>query len=249
MIIENFKEDYFFLSNFFPCPIPYEGITYQSSEAAYQAAKCLDPQDRLQFQYLSAGKAKHLGQRVMLRPDWEEVKQEVMWNILMIKFCQVPQMARLLLQTGDEELREENNWGDRYWGTVKGEGENHLGLMLMSLREIILEFVTEMNKYQRLMQELVEKKQGKMRCFGGSMLPVLKSGSLMTFVTDTKYEIGDYVFCKVKGNWIDCHVVKAKNPRRGYLISNMDGFENGWTKTLYGKAVQAELGGRVYWKA
>ena len=29
---------------------------------------------------------------------------------------------------------EENTWGDRYWGTVNGYGENHLGIILMDIR-------------------------------------------------------------------------------------------------------------------
>ena len=35
----------------------------------------------------------------------------------------------------DEYLEEGNNWGDKVWGTVNGEGENNLGKILMRVRK------------------------------------------------------------------------------------------------------------------
>lgn len=42
----------------------------------------------------------------------------------------------MLIATGDAILREGNHWGDRFWGVDArtGEGENHLGRLLMELR-------------------------------------------------------------------------------------------------------------------
>lgn len=97
-----------------------------------------------------------------------------------------------------------------------------------------------MNKYQRLIGDLKEKGAGKMKCFGTSMMPILKSGSLMTFKSKDEYEIGDIVFCKVKGRYVDAHKIVKKDLKKGYLIANNKGYENGWTKTIYGKAVKAE---------
>ncbi len=52
-----------------------------------------------------------------------------------------------------------------------------------------------MNKYERLKQELESAGTGKMKCFGNSMVPILKSGSLLTFFNKVdSYEIGDIVF-------------------------------------------------------
>lgn len=39
--IERFIGEYSFLSNFYNTPVFYEGLRYQNSEAAFQAAKCL----------------------------------------------------------------------------------------------------------------------------------------------------------------------------------------------------------------
>lgn len=100
-----------------------------------------------------------------------------------------------------------------------------------------------MNKYHRLQAELAEKGIGKMKCFGFSMLPILKSGTLLTFQQQSSYKIGDIVFCKVKGRFIDAHKVVKIDNNKGYLIANNHGFENGWTKTIYGKAVEAEYKG------
>ena len=37
-VIDSFSGEYDFLSNFYNCPVEYEGITYLNSEAAFQAA-------------------------------------------------------------------------------------------------------------------------------------------------------------------------------------------------------------------
>ena len=99
-----------------------------------------------------------------------------------------------------------------------------------------------MNKYERLKVELEIKGEGKMKAFGTSMLPILKSGSLLTFQRQDEYEVGDITFSKVKGRYIDAHKVIKKDPNKGYLIANNHGFENGWTKIIYGKVVKAEHG-------
>jgi hypothetical protein len=92
-----------------------------------------------------------------------------------------------------------------------------------------------MSKYLFLMKELETKGQGKMTVFGNSMTPIIKSGVTLTFKKQEEYEISDVVFCKVKGRYIDAHLVLKKNPTKGYLIGNNHGWENGWTKTIYGK--------------
>jgi len=45
-----------------------------------------------------------------------------------------------------------------------------------------------MNKYERLKLELETTGTGKMKCFGNSMLPILKSGSLLTFKKEDNYK-------------------------------------------------------------
>ena len=136
-MINSFKNDYFFLSNFYSAPVTYNGITYKNNEAAFQAQKCLDADIKNKFADLNPSQAKRLGRCVDLREDWEEVKFTIMQEIVNSKFDQNPELAEKLLQTGIEYLEEGNNWGDKIWGTVKGEGQNNLGKILMNTRDRI----------------------------------------------------------------------------------------------------------------
>jgi len=89
------------------------------------------------------------------------------------------------------------------------------------------------------LNELSTTGTGKMEAFGNSMLPILKSGSLLTFTQSTSYNIGDIVFCKVRGRYIDAHKIIKTDGGKGFLIANNHGFENGWTKTIFGKVIRA----------
>lgn len=134
MTIDNFRRKYFFLSNFYIAPVTFEGLTYQNNEAAFQAAKCLQKQDRIPFTEMDPSTAKHTGRHVHLRKDWENVKYQIMEDIVRNKFQQNPDLAQKLIATKDAYLEEENTWGDRIWGTINHLGENHLGKILMKIR-------------------------------------------------------------------------------------------------------------------
>lgn len=108
-LIDGFFEEYRWLSNFHPCPVIFEGTLYPSSENAYQAAKTLDPIRRLPFQSYSAQQAKKYGGLLELRPDWEEVKLDVMRTVLQAKFSNVD-LREKLLATGSAKLVEGNWW-------------------------------------------------------------------------------------------------------------------------------------------
>ena len=135
--IDMFREEYEFLSNFYPAKMEFEGIAYHSSEAAYQAQKCKNPEDKILFANMYADEAKRFGRKVEMREDWEEVKVDLMQKIVIAKFAQHPELAVRLLETGKKPLKEGNYWGDVFWGIDHrtGEGENHLGRILMELRE------------------------------------------------------------------------------------------------------------------
>lgn len=133
--INEFRGEYRFLSNFWSCPVNYDGITYQNTEAAFQAQKCIDPADRARFAGLNPSEAKRLGRRVKLRSDWETVKNQIMCQVVQAKFTQNPDLMAKLKATGDAILIEGNTWGDRYWGVCRGAGQNKLGRILMALRD------------------------------------------------------------------------------------------------------------------
>lgn len=138
-MINSFTDEMFFLSNFYPCKIEYEGIVYKNTEAAFQAQKCVAKEDRHSFSNLNPTEAKNLGRIVNLRKDLEDIKIKEMARIIHEKFKQNPDLADKLLLTGDSYLEEGNTWGDRVWGTVNGKGANNLGRILMNEREKIKE--------------------------------------------------------------------------------------------------------------
>lgn len=138
MAITNFTDDYYFLSNFGPIPVQWAGHTWPTSEHAYQAAKTLNEDERLHILSQSTpGKAKRAGRKVTIRPDWEEVKVATMLEIVTAKFTQNRHARNRLVGTGSQKLVEGNYWGDTFWGVCNGVGQNHLGKVLMQVREAL----------------------------------------------------------------------------------------------------------------
>lgn len=136
-MIDLFRGQYFFLSNFFEAPIIFDDIIYGSSEAAFQAQKTLDISQRELFAELTPLKAKKRGEQLSLRSDWEKVKLDIMYEICKAKFTQHEELRQLLISTCGEMLIEGNDWGDTFWGVSGGIGENHLGKILMRIRDEI----------------------------------------------------------------------------------------------------------------
>jgi len=135
--IDSFRGAFAFLSNFHPSEVEINGRIAPTVEHAYQASKCKYTLDHaLIILAPTPGSAKKIGQKVKMREDWEDVKFKVMKELLIKKFA-IPELRSRLLATGNAHLEEGNWWGDRIWGTVNGEGENHLGKLLMEVREEI----------------------------------------------------------------------------------------------------------------
>lgn len=112
-----------------------ERVARYHVEHAFQAAKTIDPTERACIRMSATPSiTKRLGRKVSLRPDWEEVKTEVMLQLVRQKFNGTDLGAKLLA-TGNEPLEEVNRWGDTLWGTTGGVGQNHLGRILMQVRE------------------------------------------------------------------------------------------------------------------
>jgi len=147
--ILKFKEQFEFLSNFFMCAITYDGIVYPSTEHAYQAAKAMNHVDKIRISRLKTpGEAKREGRKIAMRPDWDQIKDQVMYDICKMKFS-IPYFKTQLLLTGDAFLQEGNNWHDNYWGVCgcnncpqhrvfPKEQQNHLGKVLMQIRAELL---------------------------------------------------------------------------------------------------------------
>lgn len=99
--------------------------------------------------------------------------------------------------------------------------------------------ITAMDKHQRLIEDLSTTGTGTMKCHGSSMLPILENPSTCTYRRQEAYAVGDIVFCKVNGRFIDAHKIVKIGADGRYLIANNRGHENGWTRTIFGRVVAA----------
>lgn len=93
-MINKFDGEYGFLSNFHQCPIDWKGMRFYSSEAIYQGEKTGREETLRYFKPLSPGKAKQEGKIVPLRPDWDDVKLDIMNDAVYEKFKQNPDLAK-----------------------------------------------------------------------------------------------------------------------------------------------------------
>lgn len=139
-IIDSFRRPYSFLSNFSKAPITVDGITYLTVEHAFQAAKTYDVNVKMKIAATQrADWAKRMGGRVKLREDWNDVKLDIMKELLNLKF-QDERLAAKLIATGNATLVEGNPWHDNFYGqctcvNCTGKGQNHLGKLLMEIRD------------------------------------------------------------------------------------------------------------------
>lgn len=136
--ITQFRGEWACFSNFFPAKVMYEGEWYRTVEHAFQAAKSMDPLARTRLQLAQTPQAaKALGRMLTLRSDWEDVKRVVMGELVTYKFMAYQDLRQVLIASAPRVLQEGNSWGDRFWGIdlATGKGENHLGRILMTLRD------------------------------------------------------------------------------------------------------------------
>ena len=131
------SETYREFSNFAPFAIDLDGAQWPTTEHYYQAQKFTDAE--MQSKIRAAKKpiiAKNLADkhRGRMRPDWDAVKDEVMYRAVRRKFELHPELRDLLLATGDEEIVESVPH-DYYWGVGRdGSGQNKLGKIIERIR-------------------------------------------------------------------------------------------------------------------
>jgi ribA/ribD-fused uncharacterized protein len=140
------EEPYGCFSNFSPHSFELDGKRWPTSEHYFQAQKFAGTPHAEEIRQVRSpmvaarmGRARHRP----LRPDWNEVKDDVMLRAVLRKFESHPELARILLSTGDEALVEKTT-DDYYWGCgTEGTGENKLGQILMQVRTILRERAEE----------------------------------------------------------------------------------------------------------
>ncbi len=145
-LINWFDGEHEFLSNFYATkkPLEYEDRygtvrTAPTVEHHFQAHKATNlPDYAFVLSRKLPGQAKSAGRNIVIRRDWEKVKDQIMLDLLRIKFQQ-PDMKEALLATGNKELIEGTTWHDVYWGICvcvqhNNKGLNMLGILLEQVR-------------------------------------------------------------------------------------------------------------------
>ena len=98
-VIDKFRDEHRFLSNFWPAPAVYDGRTYPTAEHAYQAAKTQSPDIREAIgQEPKPFAAKTHGSTLHLRQGWTEGLDVIaMSEVLSSKFRLSPDLGRQLM--------------------------------------------------------------------------------------------------------------------------------------------------------
>lgn len=141
-----YEQDFYVLSNFSAFRVQWKGIDFDTSEHAYHWEKFRDHPDAWNSvgsiaeqvrRAPSAHAAFKLAEicKPRRRPDWNEVKAEIMRGILKAKVDQHEYVKRKLLETGTRELVEDS-WRDDFWGWGPNKnGKNMLGRIWMEIRD------------------------------------------------------------------------------------------------------------------
>lgn len=137
-----------YLSNFFPTPIIEGDDVYASAEHMYQARKCKHAKALDKMRMVMAAPtpldAKYIADSITITPEWRNIRDGVMKEVVSAKFSQNKLLASKLLATGDTMLNEATH--NDHFGIgvtlmakeIKDKsyrGSNKLGLILMAERE------------------------------------------------------------------------------------------------------------------
>lgn len=132
------NDEYGCFSNFSHYGFELDGEWWMTSEHYFQAQKFHGTEYEDEIRLLdNPMKVAKMGRNrnLPLREDWEQVKDDIMYEAVYAKFSQNEELKNILLKTGTEYIVE-NTSDDYYWGCGKdGSGKNILGRILMRVRE------------------------------------------------------------------------------------------------------------------
>lgn len=135
-----YEQDFYVLSNFSAFSISWKNLRFDTSEAVYHWEKFVGMQNTSVRNAILHARSAHdafkIAQenRAKYRPDWDEIKVDIMRDILRAKAAQHLYVHRKLLVTGDRELIEDS-WRDDFWGWgPHRDGKNMLGRLWMEVR-------------------------------------------------------------------------------------------------------------------
>lgn len=131
------NDEYGEFSNFARYPLQLDGKNWPTSEHYFQAQKFegTELEEKVRTAKNAWYAAKYGRELAPLPYDWEEIKVDVMYHVVLAKFTQHPDLRKLLLDTGDAILIAHTR-KDAFWADGgDGAGKNWLGKILMLVRE------------------------------------------------------------------------------------------------------------------
>ena len=134
--ITHFRREVEFISGKYPTPVEMDGVMYSCADAAYYAALCAQEKDRIR---MAAAQADRLHRYIIgmpMREGWMDMRLGVMEAVTRAKFAQHPDLMERLLATG-KKIIIAGNVKDPFFGydLYSCRGENHLGKILMAIRD------------------------------------------------------------------------------------------------------------------
>ena len=132
-----YEEKWYMFSNFSSFAVRWRDQDWMTVEHAYQASKFTDEVVRM---LVASARSAHDSKKMArshydkIRPNWTDIKLDIMAEILRAKLEQHPFVQQKLLETGDAIIME-NSPKDSFWGRGPDwNGQNHLGTLWMKLR-------------------------------------------------------------------------------------------------------------------
>ncbi|HUY45503.1 MAG TPA: NADAR family protein [Streptosporangiaceae bacterium] len=125
------------LRNEYPAAVVIDSVSYPTIVHAYWALAATDPATAEQIRAADRPyDARTLAEQATIRPDWPVIRIAVMARLLRAKFAQHPELAEILLATGDGRI-EHTGFGSSYWNAERGQGRNWMGRLLELIRSEI----------------------------------------------------------------------------------------------------------------
>jgi len=159
-MINGFNEKYAFLSMYYPSQLTYDNITYNCLATAFLGNLVTDITQKKMIAKSAPSRATIMVVNSDEKKNLSEEKQlELMYELCKIKFSD-ESLKKELLNTNNEELVNFTTWNNTFWGITNGEGKNHLGKILMRIRD---EFTSNVEKdvHENVSDETPSKKKKK----------------------------------------------------------------------------------------
>ena len=142
-VIGFYPREFYPFDNFSSFKVKWNGYLYSSVEEAYQAASFMGSDEELVEKIkksYSADDAQRIAyaNRDKQRKDWDNIKVDIMEELLRLKLEQNPYVKKKLLQT-KKNLIVEDSPKDSFWGWGPNRnGNNQLGKLWMKLRDELM---------------------------------------------------------------------------------------------------------------